>query len=336
MERSNVTKQFRGARQTLCVLAAALAAAAFAAGNALSQEFPTRPIRIIVPYAPAGGSDITIRIVQARAAELLGQPLVVENRPGGGTLIGTRAVMNATPDGYTLGVMDPAFIVNPTLMSDARYDPLNDFAPVTLITATPLMLVVPPSSKALSAQALIDMARAAPGKMNYGSPGDGSAGHLAMEQFRSFFKLQIIHIPYKGAGPAVAAIVGNEVPMLFAGSGATPFVQDGRLRALGVTSAKRLTTLPAVPTFSELGFPEVNVQTFAGLVAPAAAPRPAIQRLHAAFTSAVQMPEVKSRLEQFSQVPIGNTPQEFGIFLQENRARLMKVVRESNIRLDSR
>lgn len=320
----------------LFVLAAAVAMAAVVDKEALGQQFPTRPIRIIVPYAPAGGSDITVRIVQNRASELLGQPLVVENRPGGSTLIGTRMVASATADGYTLGVMDPAFIINPTLMSDARYDPLKDFSPVTLFTATPLMLIVPPSFPAKTLQALVDYVKANPKKLNYGSPGDGSAGHLAIEQFRSFFGLQMTHIPYKGAGPAVAAVVGNEIPMLFAGSGATPFVQDGRLRALAVTSAGRLTTLPAVPTFAELGFPQVNVQTFAGLVAPAGTPKAAIQRLHAAFAAAVQTPEVKSRLEQFSQVPVGNTPEEFASFLQENRARLTKVVREANIKLDAR
>lgn len=320
----------------LFVLAAAVAMAAVVDKEALGQQFPTRPIRIIVPYAPAGGSDITVRIVQNRASELLGQPLVVENRPGGSTLIGTRMVASATADGYTLGVMDPAFIINPTLMSDARYDPLKDFSAVTLFTATPLMLIVPPSFPAKTLQALLDYVKANPKKLNYGSPGDGSAGHLAIEQFRSFFGLQMTHIPYKGAGPAVAAVVGNEIPMLFAGSGATPFVQDGRLRALAVTSAGRLTTLPAVPTFAELGFPQVNVQTFAGLVAPAGTPKAAIQRLHAAFAAAVQTPEVKSRLEQFSQVPVGNTPEEFASFLQENRARLTKVVREANIKLDAR
>jgi tripartite-type tricarboxylate transporter receptor subunit TctC len=319
-----------------CALAAVVLAAATIGSGVLAQAYPTRPIRIIVPYAAAGGSDITTRIIQARASELLGQALVVDNRPGGATLIGTRAVASATADGYTLGVMDPAFIVNPTLISDARYDPLKDFAAVTLFTVTPLMLVVPPSFPARSVQALVDFAKTNPAKLNFGSPGDGSAGHIAMEQFRSFFGLQIVHVPYKGAGPAVAAVVGNEVPALFAGSGATPFVQDGRLRALAVTSAKRLTTLPAVQTFAELGFPQVNVQTFAGLVAPAGTPTIALRRLHSSFAGAIQTAEVKARLEQFSQIPVGSTPEEFASFLQENRTRLVTVLREANIKLDSR
>ena len=319
----------RRASACALVLGASLAAAA-----AVGQSFPVRPIRVIVPYAAAGGSDITIRIVQPKVSELLGQPLVIENRPGAATLIGTRAVQNATADGYTVGVMDPAFIINPTLFATARYDALKDFAPVTLITATPLTLVVPASSPAKTLQALVDQVKTSPGKLAYGSPGEGSAGHLAIEQFRSFFGLQMVHVAYKGAGPAVTAVVGSEIALLMAGSGAVPFMQDGRLRGLGVTSEKRLTTVPNVPTFSELGFPQINVQTFAGVVAPAGTPSSSLQRLHGAFATATQTPEVRARLEQFSQVPVGNSPPEFGTFLDENRTRLVKVVREANIKVE--
>jgi tripartite-type tricarboxylate transporter receptor subunit TctC len=220
------------------------------------------------------------------------------------------------------------------LVKDARYDALKDFAPVTLITATPLILVVPPVFPARTVQELVDHVKANPGKINFGSPGDGSAGHLAMEQFRNFFSLKMVHIAYKGAGPAVTAVVANEVPMLIAGSGSVPFIQDGRLRGLAATSAKRLPAIPNVPTFAELGFPQVNVQTFAGLVAPAGTPKPVIQRLYSAFATATQTPDVKARLEQLNQFPVGNTPEEFAAFLQENRTRLVKVVRESNIKLD--
>ncbi len=315
------------------LFAAALTAAAFAAPVA-AQDFPSRPIRIIIPYAAGGGSDITTRIVQARAMELLGQSLIVDNRAGGGTLIGTRMVQAAAADGYTLGVMDPAFIINPTLVKGAGYEALKDFTPVTLITATPLILVSPPSFPPKTVQELVDYVKANAGRVNYGSPGDGSAGHLAMEQFRNFFGLKMVHIPYKGAGPAVTAVVAAEVPMLIAGSGGVPFIQDGRLRGLAATSAKRLPAIPNVPTFAELGFPQINVQTFAGVVAPAGTPPAAIKKLHAAFAGAVQTPEVKARLEQLNQFPVGNTPEEFGAFLRDNQARLVKVVQESNIKLD--
>jgi tripartite-type tricarboxylate transporter receptor subunit TctC len=312
--------------------AALFIAATLVHASALGQDFPVRPVRIIVPYAPGGGTDITSRIVQDRTVALLGQPLVIENRAGGGTLIGTQAVANAPPDGYTLGVMDPAFVTNPQLMSDARYDPLQDFAPVTLLTVTPLILVVPPSFPARTVEELIDYAKANPGKLNYGSPGSGSGGHLAIEQFRHAFGLQMVHVPYKGAGPAVAAIVANEVSMLMAGSGAVPFVQDGRLRALAATSAKRVPALPDVPTFAELGFPQVNVETFAGLVAPAGTPQPVIKRLHAAFAGALQVPEVRAKFLQLNSFPVGNTPDEFAGFLRDNMTRLGGVVRDANIR----
>ena len=211
---------------TTLIMTAAVASPCYA------QDYPTRPVRVIVPYAAGGGSDITIRIVQAKAMELLGQSLIVDNRAGGGTLIGTRMTQTSPADGYTIGVMDPAFIINPTLVKDAGYDALKDFTPVSLITATPLILVSPPSFPPKTVQELVDHVKANAGKVNYGSPGDGSAGHLAMEQFRNHFGLKMVHIPYKGAGPAVTAVVAAEVPMLFAGSGVVPFVQDGRLRGL--------------------------------------------------------------------------------------------------------
>lgn len=314
-------------------IASALAAAAIAATAASAQEFPTRPVRIVIPYAAGGGSDITTRIVQAKAMEALGQSLIIDNRPGGGTLIGTRMVQTASADGYTLGIMDPAFIINPSLVNSAGYDALKDFAPVTLITATPLILVTPSSFPPKTVQELVDYVKANAGKVNYGSPGDGSAGHLAVEQFRNFFGLRMAHIPYKGAGPAVTAVVAAEVPMLIAGSGAVPFIQDGRLRGLAATSAKRLPAIPNVPTFAELGFAQINVQTFAGLVAPAGTPPAVIKRLHAAFAGATHTPEVKARLEQLNQFPVGNTPDDFGVFLRENQARLVKVVQDSNIKL---
>jgi len=303
-------------------------------GTTGAQDFPNKPVRIIIPYAAGGGSDITTRIVQAKAMELLGQSLIVDNRAGGGTLIGTRMTQAAPADGYTIGVMDPAFIINPSLVKSAGYDALKDFTPVTLITATPLILVSPPSFPPKTVQELVDHVKANAGRINYGSPGDGSAGHLAMEQFRSFFGLKMAHIPYKGAGPAVTAVVAAEVPMLIAGSGGVPFIQDGRLRGLAATSTKRLPALPNVPTFAELGFPQINVQTFAGVVAPAGTPPAVIRKLHAAFAGATNTPEVKARLEQLNQFPVGNTPEEFGAFLRDNTARLVKVVQDSNIKLD--
>ncbi len=320
--------------QGVCVLAVAVAAAALAGQDARGQEFPAKPIRIVVSYAAGGGTDIPTRVAQAKVTELLGWRLIVDNRAGGGTLIGTRTVQTSNPDGYTLGVMDPAFIINPALLADAGYDPLKDFTPVTLFATAPLILMVPSSLPAKTVQELVDYGKANPGKLNYGSPGAGSAGHLAIEQFRTFFGLKMAHIPYKGGGPALSAVVAGEVSILVIGANAIPFIQDGRLRGLAATSATRLPALPTVPTFAELGFPQVNVQTFAGLVAPAGTPRPVIQRLHAAFAGAVQSPDIKAKLEQLNQFPVGNTPEEFTVFLRENMARLAKTAREANVKLD--
>jgi tripartite-type tricarboxylate transporter receptor subunit TctC len=197
-----------------CLLAVAFVAAAWTQERAFGQDFPTRPVRIIVPYAPGGGTDITSRIVQERTVALLGQPLVIENRAGGGTLIGTQAVANAAPDGYTLGVMDPAFVTNPQLMSDARYDPLKDFAPVSLLTVTPLILIVPSSFPARTVQELIDYAKVNPGKLNFGSPGSGSGGHLAIEQFRHAFGLQINSFPIGNTPDEFAAFLRDNVTRL--------------------------------------------------------------------------------------------------------------------------
>lgn len=311
-----------------------LIAAVVLAQAALAQDYPTRPIRIVIPYAAGGGSDITTRIVTEKAAGVLGQSFVIENRAGGATLIGTHAVATADPDGYTLGVMDPAFVANPALLANARYDPLKDFAPVTLFSTTPLVLVVHPSSPAKTLAELIEHAKKNPGTLNYGSPGTGSAGHLAIEQFRSAFGLQMVHIPYKGAGPAVADMVAGQVSMLMAGTGATPFVKSGQLRALAVTSPQRVPSMPDVPTFAELGYPGVNVQTFAGLVAPVAVPKAAVAKLHAAFAQVLATPEMRARLQEIGQFAVGNTPEQFGAFLRENMTQLGKVVRDANIKVE--
>jgi tripartite-type tricarboxylate transporter receptor subunit TctC len=321
----------------LCRLSFVLAAivAFLASGNSLfAQGYPNRPIRVIVPYGAGGGTDITLRSVQKKTEELLGQSFVIEYRAGGGTLIGTKVVESAPPDGYTLGVFDPAFIINPTISGSAKYDPLKDFVPVSLISVTPLLLAVPPGSPFHSLKELLDYAKANPGKLTYGSPGIGSGGHMAMEQFCHVFDLKIVHDPYKGSGPGIVALLGGQMNMMMVGSGITPYVQQGKLRALAVTSAQRLPALPEVPTFVELGYPNVNVQTFAGVVAPAGTPKAVVDRLHDAVAAAVRDPEIHEKLVKFNQFPVGNTPEEFRAFLQTNAKNLQTIARDSRIKID--
>ena len=321
----------------LCRLSFALAAvAAFlaSASGLFAQTYPSRPIRVIVPYGAGGGTDITLRSVQKKTEELLGQTFVIEYRAGGGTLIGTKVVEGAPPDGYTLGVFDPAFIINPTISGSAKYDPLKDFVPVSLISVTPLLLAVPPESPFKSLKELLDYAKANPGKLTYGSPGIGSGGHMAMEQFCHVFDLKIVHDPYKGSGPGIVALLGGQMNMMMVGSGITPYVQQGKLRALAVTSAQRLPALPDVPTFIELGYPNVNVQTFAGVVAPAGTPKDVIDKLHKAVAAAVRDPEVHEKLVKFNQFPMGNSPEQFREFLQTNAKNLQVIAHDSHIKID--
>jgi tripartite-type tricarboxylate transporter receptor subunit TctC len=316
------------------LLLAAIIVFGASGSDVFAEDYPTRPVHVIVPYSAGGGTDITMRTVQEKVSSILGQQLVIENRAGGGTLIGTKVVEKASPDGYTIGAMDPAFIINPSISSSADYDPLKNFEPVSLISVTPLILVVPPSVPFQTLKELLDYAKANPGKLTYASPGIGSGGHMAMEQFCNAFHLKIIHVPYKGSGPGIVALLGAETTMLMAGSGVTPHVQQGRLRALAVTSAQRLPALPNVPTFAELGYPNVNVQTFAGIVAPAGTPKAVIDKLHNAIATAVRTLAVHDRLVEFNQFPIGNTPDEFRKFLTDNMKSLNVVAHDSNIKVD--
>ncbi len=320
--------------RTFLKLGAPLLMAVAGAGHVHADTYPSQPIRVIVPYAAGGGSDITSRVIQNRLGELLKTSLVIDNRAGGGTLIGTRAVQVAPADGYTVGVMDPAFLTNPSLMPDAKYDPLKDFTPISLISVTPMILAVTNAYPAKTVKEMVDYGKANPGKLNYGSPGSGSAGQLAIEQFRTTFGLKGTHVPYKGSGPAGSAIVAGEIDALMSGSALIPLIQAGRIRGLAVTGSKRLPSLPDVPTFAELGYPQVNVQTYTALVAPAGTPQAVVDTLQKAMAETVKAPEMQKALEDRGQVAVGSTAPELAKFFKDTHTALTKVVKDADIKME--
>ena len=300
-----------------------------------AQDFPTRPVRVIVPYAAGGGSDITIRIVQAKAMELLGQSLIVDNRAGGGTLIGTRMTQTSPADGYTIGVMDPAFIINPTLVKDAGYDALKDFTPVSLITATPLILVSPPPFPPKTVQELVDHVKANAGKVNYGSPGDGSAGHLAGELLKARSGARLNHVPFRGGAPAMNDLLAGHIPSLIASAPtATAFMREGRIRALAVTGAKRSPFDPEIPTIAELGFPGYAATNWYCLVVSSKVPPENVATLTTLMNKALNAPEVQAAYGKHGMETLAGTAAEAAAQIARETEIWKKVIADAGIRLD--
>jgi tripartite-type tricarboxylate transporter receptor subunit TctC len=303
--------------------------------EAFAQGFPARPIRIIVPFPPGGGTDVVARTVAPRMSELLGQPIVVENRAGAGGNIGTEYVARAAPDGYTLLVASAATAINTTLTKNLSWDLLKDFAPVVLLVHNQSLLVVHPSVPVTSVKELIVMAQAKPGQVTYASYGNGSSAHLIAELFKMTAGVDLLHVPYKGAAPAVNDLVGGQVNVIFADVAAIlPHVKSGKARALGIGSAKRFEGLPEVPTIAEAGVPGFEAGGFLGLVAPAGTPPAAIEMLNGAVVKALAAPEVRERLMALASPPVGDTPAEFGRFLREQVEKWARVIRAGNIKAD--
>jgi len=302
--------------------------------STFADEFPSRSIKIIVPYPPGGGADLAVRAIQKRMSDILGQPVLVENQAGGGTLIATKATVNAKPDGYTLGMVDPAFLVNPVLNASSNYDVFKDFLPVSLISVTPMILAIPSALPVKNLPEFIQFIKTHPNQANYGSPGMASAGHIAFEQMRTVLGMQITHVPYKGSVPSTTAILSNEVSAMMSGSALIPMVQSGKLKAIAITGKKRLESLPNVPTFEELGYPQINVQTFVAIVAPVNTPKQVIDKLQNAFIQSVNNQQAKFTYDQYGQIAIGSSAEELTTFFKENQSSLLKVVRDSAIKPD--
>ena len=319
-------------KRTVLVLAVACA---LCAQHAAGQAYPTKPIRMLVPYAPGGTTDFAARILGPKLTESLGQPVVVDNRPGAGTTIGVDAAAKANPDGYTIVMVDTGFAISPGIYEKLPYDSERDFTAVTEVIRVSNWLVVNPSVPAKSVKELVALARAKPGAVKYGSGGVGSPFHMAGEQFRLASKADIIHVPYKGGGPAIAALVGGEVTYAFPTMAvALPLVTSGKLRALAVVAPKRVTVLPEVPTIAEAGMPEVTLTSWYGVLAPAKTPKPLIDRLHAEIVQAIKTPDVAKRFSSQSAEVVGSSPQEFGKLIRTEIATWRAVAKAGNIKAD--
>jgi tripartite-type tricarboxylate transporter receptor subunit TctC len=305
-----------------------------AAGAA--DVYPTKPLRIIVPFPPGGPADGLARIVGDKLAAALGQPVVIDNRPGAGGNIGMELGAKAAPDGHTL-VLAPAgnLTVNPSLYRNVPYDVARDFAPITVIAAVPNVLVINPQVPAKDVGELIAYAKANPGRLNFASPGAGSGAHLAGELLKSSAGIDMVHVPFNGIAPAVTAVVAGDVQVMFAAApSALPLVTAGKLRAIGVASPKRIAAAPALPTLDESGLAGFDVTSWYSLVAPAGTPPAVVDRLQKEIARALETPEAKAKLAGFGAEPIANSPAEFTAMIKSESAKWGKIVKDANIRAE--
>ena len=313
----------------------AIAAVVLAAAASAQSGYPSGPIRFIVPYAPGGSTTNVARLVAQKLNEAWGQPVIVDNRPGGNTIIGTEAVQKAAPNGYTILLGTSSHVLIPLLVQ-APFDPVKDFTAVATIGNTETILLVNPNVKAQTLAELIALARAQPGKINYATGGSGSATHLASELFNMLAGVSTRHIPYKGAAPALIDLIGGQVEMSFAiPSSGIQHVQTGRLRALAVTGERRLAALPGVPTFKEAGLPSFEMSQWYGVLAPAGTPRDIVARLNAEIARIVAMPDIRERLVAQGMDPYTVTPERLGEIMAGESQKFAKIIREASIKIEN-
>jgi tripartite-type tricarboxylate transporter receptor subunit TctC len=315
------------------IVRAVLAIAMSCTAGAAIAEYPDRPIRLIVPYPPGGGADVSARIISQHLAEALGKPVVAENKPGGAANIGTEMVARAAPDGYTLLLASLATAVNVSLFDKLPFNTVKDFEPVSIFVSVPLLVTVNPNVPANSIQELIALAKAKPGTLNYASGGMGTANHVAGELFKYMANVQITHVPYKGGGPAVSDLVAGHVQM-YIGSilSAREFVNAGRLRALATTSAQRTSVAPDLATVAESGLPGYEVVAWYGVFAPAGTPRPIVDKLSAELAKILRLPEVRETLKANGTDGIGSTPEEAAQFFRKEVDKWSKVIKASGLK----
>ncbi len=320
-------------KKTLMYLAAALM---FSASIAGAQSFPNKPIRLIIPFPPGGTTDIVGRLVAERMTRELGQPVVVENRGGGGGSIGAAELARAAPDGYTLGISTVSTMaVNPACSDKLPYDALKDFAPITNLAIVANVLAVHPKVPAKDMKEFLALLRAKPGRYSYATSGTCGIGHMIGEQFKVSTKTFIVHIPYRGAGPALNDVLGGQVEIMVDNlPSSIQFIQTGKLRAYAIAWPQRLASLPDVPTFAELGLKDVNDPAWYGLIAPAKTPPDVLRRLHDAAVKVLAQPDVKERFRAAGAEPVGDTPEHYAQTIKTEYDRMVKLVKVQGIKLD--
>jgi tripartite-type tricarboxylate transporter receptor subunit TctC len=312
-----------------------LLAATLCAPLASAQPYPSKPIRFVVPFAPAGGTDILARLIAQKLSESWGQPVNVDNRPGASGNLGTEIVARSAPDGYTILMVVNTHAVNASLFSKLSFDPVRDFAPVILTATTANILVVYPSVPARSVQDLIALAKAQPGKLKYASGGSGTTSHLAAELFKTMTGVDMVHVPYKGGGAAYADLLSGQVQLYFVGiPGTVQYLKAGKLRALGVTTSRRSPAVPEVPTIAESGVPGFNATTWWGILAPAGTPQALISRLDQEVGRILRQPDLRAKLDEQGFESVASTPEGFGQFIRAEIDLWAKAVKVSGARAD--
>jgi tripartite-type tricarboxylate transporter receptor subunit TctC len=315
----------------------ASAIAALGCTHARAQDYPARPIRLIVPVSPGATTDTLARAVAAKLGESLGQQVVVDNRAGASAIIGTDLAAKAAPDGYTLLVITSTHTINPSLQKSLPYDPVRDFSPVTLMASSPTVLVVHPSVPARSVRELIALARARPGQLNYGSGGTGSSTHLVAELFKSTAGIEINHVPYKGAGPALIDVLAGQLHFMFSGIvPALPHVKAGKLRALGITGLARSSAAPEIPTLAESGLPGFSFGLWYGVLGPAGLPERVVGRLRDEIRKVMALPDVRARLAAEGAEVVASSPQELLAHMQKEIATYRRIVQAAGIKADDK
>lgn len=317
------------------LLGCSLALGSFTVFVAHSQPYPTRPIRLVVPYPPGGGTDIIARIVGQKLTENLGQQIIVDNRGGAGGTIGTDIVAKSVPDGYTILMAPTSHVINPSIYSKLPYDTVKDFVPITFAVSATILLVVHPSVPAKSVKELIALAKARPGQLNFGSAGNGTVFHLAAELFKRQAGIDMVHVPFKGGGPTIANLVAGQVSLAFETMLAlSPFLKAGRVRALAVASAKRSSVMPELPTIAELGFPSIVAENWYGVYAPAGTSKAIISRLNTEIVKILRTQEVKERFQGLGTEVVASTPEELAEYIRSEIEKWSKTAKEAGARVD--